>query len=327
MNPGRLSTHRSPYGDVVITKTYSNFLYNVTMRTDGAIEVKHGDWLSKYSSAMYNDFTHIHEFARMDRDGKLKKIHGVNHIFAGEVIYHLPTYNQLHPMVMDTIAVQANPLTDEEEKKIIEDTLKEDYDLQGERLDLLVEITHFYHAGETGGLEIAEIIGESAGWIVEETAVGATIGVGMTFLGLLGGALESISIGIEILNANDTDKKLAGMQAICYAIPAWAFDDPIPVFPASLRRNFMAGIGPGTYGLQRVEPAWKDACDATVRNMEAKVKARGRSKESYQVFWKALGNFDRKTLIRRLMDARAREIDSNVERMSFMALDPDRYPN
>lgn len=37
------------------------------MRTDGAIHVKHGDWLSKYSAAMYNDFTHVHEFGRMDR--------------------------------------------------------------------------------------------------------------------------------------------------------------------------------------------------------------------------------------------------------------------
>jgi hypothetical protein len=297
------------------------------MRTDGAIEVKHGDWLSKYSSAMYNDFKHIHEFARIDEDGKLKKIHGVNHIFAGEVIYHLPTYRQLHPMVMDPIALQASPFTDEEEEKIIEDTLKGDYDLKGDRLDVLVKIAHYYHGGESLVLEPAHIVAESAGWIVEETAVGAAIGLGVTVAGFIGAALESVSIGIEILNVSETDKKLAGMQAICYAIPAWAFDDPIPGFPASLRRNFMAGIGPGTYGLQRVEPAWKNTCDATVRNMEAKVKAKGRSKESYQVFWQALGNFDRKTLIRALMDARAREIDDHQEKASFMALNPDLYPN
>jgi hypothetical protein len=191
---------------------------------------------------------------------------------------------------------------------------------------VLVKIAHVYHPSETG-LEVAEIVADSAGWIAEETALGATVAVGMTALGLIGTALESVAIGIEILNANDTDKRLAGMQAICYALPAWAFGDPIPGFPAQLRRNFMAAMGPGTYGIQRVEPAWKSAADATVRNLEAKVQARKRSKESYQAFWQALANFDRKTLVRSLMESRAEEIDEDVQKMSFMAMDPDLYPN
>ena len=327
MNPARLSTHRGPHGDILVTKTYTNFEYSVTMRTDGAIEVKHGDWLSKYSSAMYNDFKHIHEFARVDKKGNLKKIHAVNHIFAGETIYHLPTYNELHPMRMDAIDITASPLSDEQEEKIIRDTLKDDYGLQGERLEWLVEIAHRYHEAETIGVEIPHMIAESAEWITEETAIGATIGSVVTGIGLVGAALTCVMIGIEILNANDTDKKLAGMQAICYAVPAWAFGDPIPGFPSSLRRNFMSGIGPGKYGLDRVIPAWNDACDNVVRNMEKKVRDRGRSKESYQNFWQAIGQFDRKTLIRRLMDSRAEEINHDVERMSFMALDPDGYPN
>ena len=114
------------------------------------------------------------------------------------------------------------------------------------------------------------------------------------------------------------------MQAIGYAITAWAFDDPIPGFPAQLRRNFMAF--PGITGIQRVEPAWDDACDAVVRNLEAKVKAKGRSKKSYQLFWQAIGNFDRKKLVRMLMDARAEELPG-VEKDSFLALDPTQYPN
>jgi hypothetical protein len=327
MNPAKLATHRSAYGGIVITTTYSNFLYNVTMTPEGAIKVKHGDWLSKYSAAMYNDFTHIHEFARMDKAGDLKKIQAVNHIFAGETIYHLPTYNKLHHrMVMDDINITASPYTEEQEKQIIRDTLADDYDLEGERLEVLVKIAHVYHPSETS-LEIAEIVAESAKWISEETALGATVAFGMTALGLLGAALEGVAIGIEILNANDTDKRLAGMQAICYALPAWAFGDPIPGFPAQLRRNFMAAMGPGTYGIQRVEPAWRSAAEATVRNLEAKVQAKGRSKESYQAFWQALGDFDRKTLVRSLMEGRAEEIGDDIQQMSFMGMDPDLYPN
>jgi hypothetical protein len=326
MNPGTLSTHRNAYGDLVVTRTYANILYRVTMTTEGAIKVKHGDWLSKYSVAMYNDFTHIHEFGRMDKAGNLKKIQAVNHIFAGETIYHIPTYTKLHPMVMEALQVTASPYTEEQKKQIIRDTLEDDYDLQGERLEILVKIAHVYHPSETG-LEVAEIVADSAGWIAEETAMGATVAIGMTALGLVGAALEIIATGIEILNAGDTDKKLTGMQAICYAIPAWAFGDPIPGFPAQLRRNFMAGIGPGISGIQRVEPVWNSVCAAAVRNLEAKVQARGRSKESYQAFWQALGNFDRKTLVRSLMEGRAEEIQNDIEQMSFMGMDPNLYPN
>jgi hypothetical protein len=165
MNSGRLNTHRGSNGELVVTRTYSNFLYTVTIRADGAIDVKHGDWLSKYSCAMYNDYTHIHEFARMDKNGKLKRIegrHALNHIFAGETLYHMPTYGKLHPIVTDEIQVTASPLSDEEEEQIIKATLKDDYDLAGEQLDVLAEIADHYHEADTG-VEIAEIIAESAG--------------------------------------------------------------------------------------------------------------------------------------------------------------------
>lgn len=318
MNPARLSTLRGPHGEILITKTYSNFLYTVTMKTDGAINVKHGDWLSKYSAAMYNDFTHIHEFARMDKGGKLKKIHRVDHIFAGETIYHIPTYNQLHPMRMDEVTIMASPLSDEQEEKLMAETLADDYDLQGERLEWLEHAAHISKG--------AEELGEVAEWITEETAKGATVAAVSSWLGLVSCVLEPIEIGIAILDALETEAKIAGMQAIAYAITAWAFDDPMPGYPASLKPNWR-GAGTGMAGLERAEQGWKDACEATVRNLEERVRKSGRSKVSYQVLWRSIGDDDRKQLARRLMDARAKEIGSSVERMSFQALNPDGYPN
>jgi hypothetical protein len=85
-------------------------------------------------------------------------------------------------------------------------------------------------------------------------------------------------------------------------------------------------VFPGKQILPRLEIAWNDACDATVRNLEAKVVKRGRSQESYQLFWRGIGKGERKELVRLLMDARAEELDG-VERMSFQALDPDGYPH
>jgi len=227
---------------------------------------------------------------------------------------------------LDPIEITASPYSEEQETQIMIDTLKEDYDLKGERLEWLEEIAHWAHVVETGA-EVGEIVGEALGWIVEETAVAAGIGTVVTTVSLVGTALMPIGIGIVILNANDTDKRLAGMQAVNYAITAWAFGDPIPGFSSSLRRNFMAGTGPGTYGLQRVEQAWQEASDAAVRNLEQKVRKKGRSKESYQLFWQAVGKGERKELARRLMEARAEEIHNDVERMSFLGLDPDSYPN
>jgi hypothetical protein len=324
MNTGRLSTHRGPYGDVIVTKTYTNWRYSVTLQMpDGAIEVKHGDWLTKYSAAMYNDFTRIHEFGRMDKSGSVEKILNVNHIFAGEIVYHIPTYSHAHPLMGEEIEVKGCPLTDEQKQKIIVDTLKEEYDLKGERLEILVEAAHYVHRAEKG-VEVGEIIGETAGWIVEETALGTVVGAVSTSLQLVSAALTPIMIGIIVLNANDTDRRLAGMQAIGYAITAWAFDDPIPPYPSSLRVN--NAVFPGKQILPRLEMAWNDACDATVRNLEAKVEKRGRSKESYQHFWRGIGKGERKELVRLLMDARAEELDG-VERMSFQALDPDGYPH
>jgi hypothetical protein len=325
MNSARLSTLRGPHGEIVVTKTYSNFLYSVTMRTDGAINVRHGDWLSKYSSAMYNDFTHIHEFARMDKGGKLKKIHRVDHIFAGETIYHIPTYNQANPMKLDAIEIVASPLSDEQEEKLMAETLADDYDLQGERLEWLEHAAHIAKALEVGH-DVAETVGETAGWIVEETAVAAGFEAAGTVIGLVSMVLEPIEIGIAILDALETEAKIAGMQAICYAITAWAFDDPMPSYPASLRPNWR-GAGTGMAGLQRAEEGWKDACEATVRNLEAKVKKSGRGKFSYQILWQSIGGGERRQLARRLMDARAKEISSSVERISFEALNPDGYPN
>ena len=264
------------------------------MRTDGAIHVKHGDWLSKYSAAMYNDFTHVHEFGRMDKNGQLRPIHNVNLIFAGEAVYHIPTYRKTHPMRMGAIEITVSPLTAEQKKKVVLDRLKHDYDLQGERLEWLDHAAHISHGTDTA-VEIAEV----ASLIAEGTAAA-------TALQLVAAVLTPIMIGIAILNAADTDKRLAGMQAIGYTLTAWAFGDPSPPFPRSLKANW--SLFPGKQALPRVEQAWKDTSDATVRNLEAQVAKKRVHKRSYQLFWQALGEGERKRLARMLMEVRAEEL-------------------
>ena len=113
----KLGTIKGPHGEIILTKTYTNWPYSVIVRTDGAIYVKHGDWLSKYSAAMYNGFTHVHKFGRMDKNGLLRPIHNMNLIFAEETVYHIPTYRKTHPMRMGAIEIAVSPLTAEQKEK------------------------------------------------------------------------------------------------------------------------------------------------------------------------------------------------------------------
>jgi hypothetical protein len=308
----RPSASKGPRGEVVVTKTYTNYRYSVTMGTDGAIKVKHGDWLSKYSAAMYNNFEHIHEFGRMDSAGKLRRIRNVNLIFAGETVFHMPTYRKAHPVTADVVEIIASPLSEQQTKQAVVDMLKADYGLRGERLKILEEAAHIAHAGETA-VELAEIAG-----LIAEGAVAVTV------IQVVAGALTVIAVGIAILNANETDIKLAGIHAIGYALTAWAFNDPIPHYPSSLKEN--VSRFPGKQALPRLEAAWNDAAAATVRNLEAEVAKKRVRKRSYQIYWQALGGNDRRKLARMLMEARAEELNS-VQRDSFWGLNPDKYPN
>jgi hypothetical protein len=310
----RVATSKGPNGEVVVTKTYTNYRYTVTMGPDGAIKVKHGDWLSKYSAAMYNDFKHIDEFGRRDQSGKLRRIQNVNRIVAGETIFHIPTYRKAHPLTIDAIEISGSPLSEHEKREAVIEMLKADYGLQGERLIILEHAAHLVHGGETM-VELAEIAG-----LIGEGAVVVTVVQGIA------AALTPIAVGIAVLNANETDTKLAGMQAIGYALTAWAFNDPIPRYPSSLKGNVSAF--PGKQALPKLEAAWNEAAAATVRNLEAEVVKKRVHKKSYQTYWQALGEGDRKKLARLLMEARTEELPSHgVERMSFWGLDPDRYPN
>lgn len=283
------------------------------MHTDGAIQVKSGDWLSKYSAAMYDDFTRVHEFGRMDKFGKLAPIRNVNLIEEGETIYHIPTYKLFHPMVIDDLTIQGSPYSDDEKVKIVVDTLKDDYDLKGEQLEWFDKFVDYF----LKPLDFAKQLGEIAEWISEGMAA-SIFDMVMVFL-------EPIALGIAILNSTDTDKKIAGKQAIGYALTAWAFGDRIPPYPSSLKKNFTGAWEPL---LPRSEQAWNDTSGATVRNLEAHAAQRKHSKKSYQIFWQGIGDWDRKKLVKHVMEAQAEDLpDYGTEKDSFWALDPEGYPN
>lgn len=65
--------------------------YDVTVNADRSIKVRQGDWLSKYSMAIYGDFDHIDKFWRKKKNEKneiWEEIKNKDLIQAGETLYH-----------------------------------------------------------------------------------------------------------------------------------------------------------------------------------------------------------------------------------------------
>src|SRR5438045_9560476 len=142
--------------------------------------------------------------------------------------------------------------------------LKADYDLQGERLEvfergahIVINLHRVLEIGESAAGVISLKLGEMAELVMATTAV--------TALGFVAAALECIAVGLAILDATQTDTKLAGMQAIGYAATAWAFGDAIPSYPSilSARNSHMYG----EQVVPKLQAAWQTAADATVRNL------------------------------------------------------------
>ena len=76
------STERLP-------KTFRGGGYEVTVNSDRSIQVRSGDWLSKYSAAIYGNFDHVGEFYRKS-GGQWIDIVNKDAITAGETLYWLP---------------------------------------------------------------------------------------------------------------------------------------------------------------------------------------------------------------------------------------------
>ena len=70
-----------------LPKTFRGGGYEVTIKADRSIVVRPGDWLSKYSKAIYGNFDHVNDFNRKVGN-QYKAIENVNLIHVGETLYH-----------------------------------------------------------------------------------------------------------------------------------------------------------------------------------------------------------------------------------------------
>ncbi len=68
--------------------TFQGGGYDVTINADRSIRVRQGDWLSKYSMAVYGDFTHIRKFKEKIGTNLYRDVPNPNLIRTGATLYH-----------------------------------------------------------------------------------------------------------------------------------------------------------------------------------------------------------------------------------------------
>lgn len=298
----------------------SNGYYSVDVAPNGAIKVRPNDWLSKYSAAIYNNFTTLHVFAREDDENpgkptrewnRIIPIQDFNVIRAGETIYHLPDHYQCFP----SLIITAKPLMSEEERKrIILGSLKRDHKLSGNALPLVSRAIDIMGYTENA-LTILEVFG-----LVAEGGAAAGVGTGLGYAGFF---LFPVASSIAIVNAWDKDKQLTGMRAVAYATTAWAFDDPMPPYPTSLRRNVMHSHPENVADNER---AWNEARNLTVKNLNDAVAKSGKSKVAFQLAYRAHGYDERQTLVETLMMGFQDTLGSPTQKDMLWTPTPN-YPN
>jgi hypothetical protein len=335
MNPVRLDTARGPNGEIVVRKTYTNGRYTVTMNADGAIRVKRGDWLSKYSAAMYDNYWMVNEFARMDHSGKLVPIRNPNLISAGEVVYHLPTYYEFSKIsfpAKQITVVRTDLMSEDRKKQIILEHLKGEFDLRGENFEIIETVAD--------GIHMASELSE-AGECLASILVHAPEAVEAFISGPLaiaGAVAFPIFATIKLINAWQFGQRLIGLRAIAYGMTAWAFGDQRPGPPAWIRSN-MKFAGSQEYDIRASEKAWSDSCEKAWSNMEdaalKQILSGNRTgpkrsirmrKEWLQALFRAIGDVDRNKLVKKLMEGIARKyLRAGMETDAFWS-PPPSYP-
>jgi hypothetical protein len=271
--------------------------------------------------AIWNDFWHIHEYGRMNRQGHIERVANVNLIFAGETLYHLPTYEAARKSVAPALPAPAKPVapaplqSDAAKKRIALEALKGEYRLQGEHLEFLSKAIDYIGYADNA-LTIAEI----AGLIAE----GGLVATAAPFVTVAAGILTPVGLTISIVNALESGLRMYGMRAIPYTMTAWAFDNPIP---ASSQVIFNRNIR--FYGAReapRYQQAWQNASQATRRNLEEEVGRRKVAKRSYQTLLCVLGDGVPKQLCRVLMTGLEKEFEGNQAAM-WKSTYGVEYPN
>jgi len=307
--------------------TYTRGKYSVTVGPDSSIRVKHRDWLSKYSWAIYGNYWTVDVFARKDSMGSYVPIRSPNWIDTGEILYYIPTGPS--PKKDGPIGGVPSPITDRERKQRVIEHFKLQHPEAREIVEKVADVVH----SATDLAEVCETIG-----VFSDSVIDVTSPIGLVAF--------PIAAGLDILNSYKADERGYLLRGRAYGMTSWAFGDPLPPPPASLRGNSQASVqqalnaNAGDREMQNriregariaqanasiFQHAWTEGAESAIRDLDKMVQEKHVPKSDCQVILQALGDNDRNTLAIKIMTQMAKEVD-DIERGGFWA-PPPRYPS
>jgi hypothetical protein len=209
------------------------------------------------------------------------------------------------------------PMSEARKNEIILESLKKDFDLRGENLEIVKKSLDILDRADNV-MTLAEICG-----LLTEGSALAAAGTAVSLLNVF---LFPVGAAIEFVNAWQFGEKLVGLRAVAYATTAWAFGDPVPRFPAQIRANVIHDRGRNLQPVLFRESAWNNASASAVKSLEETCRTKRIQKKSYQTLFKAAGDSNRNSLVRKLMKGLENRVDPGWQRQAFWSPLPN-YPH
>ena len=300
-----------------MSKTYQHRGYRVIIGEDGAILVRGGDSLSKYSMAIHHDFQHLAEYGRRNGNGNLQPVADINRIYAGETLYHLPTAGQGGGVSPGVPTAPSGSKLTEEEIRILLEEMRQRYNLTGDQLETLRNALMIGNFTLKGG-QLVFIGAEVAQVISASTALAAGTG-----LGVMGALLVPISGVIGLTLARNYGIRQAALRGVAYATTAWSFHQPSPPFPPLLESMLRKSV---PADLPYYRQSWRDSAIEARRGLVSFCRQQNVQEDSVKLFYRAHGGNVDFILARRLMKRLAMQAYSRkYDRDSFLTPAPG-YP-
>lgn len=285
-------------------QTYKKGIYGVTVEEKGAITVKQGDWVSKYSAAIYNDFTKLSEFGRKVNGSSIPTvIPKPDEIYANETIYHLPDYWEQHKpsSPRQKVSPPAKRKLTPAEKQIIIATLKSDFHLKGDNWKVVGNVLDYI--GTTDNvLAIAEITGA-----LEVGTYGAAISGGAAAFGFFATLLSPVGFMRELMNSNESGLKLYGLRAVAYTITAWTYSRPKPTGSNRILAR-INGLPLST--IAKYKQTWLIVSASAEVSLQNEARKRKMAEDSLKILYRSLSDNNPRVLCQLLMKGLSSKLDT-----------------
>jgi len=287
--------------------------YQVTIADDGAILVKRGDTLDKYSMAIHGVPFHEDEYLRV-QNNQLVPVINVDLIYTGETLYHIPTRKAYQrngiKITLPEIVINANALVASDKQQKTIKYLQKHHKLPKDEAIKLTKVIMAVGLDLGNMARLGIILGELTPLIGAWSAAHIAAGIAAPFLALIGSffalykALTAAADRIELM-------------AFCYGVTAWAYGKPQPGYSkrlAYLNRNALDS------DKQQYQTAWQNGVRRGYQEGAKQARRLNISEATYKVYLRYVSGNKPDQLCRKLATVAVKKLSRDIHRTAFLNL-------